>query len=295
MTISEQDIKDMSLFIAFTLVLLYAVACQACQGPLPSSCQEAYAVTPSGHYATVSGNVYCEMEEICGEVGWTRLGAYDFSDQEQSCPGSLRLYDENDGRGCGRATTNGASCDSIIFPSNGLSYTKVCGKILGYQYKTTDAFNQEFGGGDNDIESHYVDGVSVTHGAAGSRSHIFTLAAGVFEQAPQTSFDYSPYQCPCIPGSPQGPWVPGFVGTDYYCESGASVDDELRIFHTSDLLWDGEQCDGEEGDCCVQPHYPYFYKALGSATSDDIEVRVCADQETDDEDAVLEIAEIYVK
>ena len=282
----------MSLFIAFTLVLLYAVACQACH-PLPSSCQD---VAPSGYYATVSGNVYCEMEEICGEVGWTRLGAYDFSNQEQSCPGSLRLYDENGGRGCGRAATNGASCDSIIFPSNGLSYTKVCGKILGYQYKTTDAFNQQFGGGDNDIESHYVDGVSVTHGAAGSRSHIFTLAAGLFEQLPKNVYD--PFQCPCIPESPQQSLVPDFVGTDYYCEAGAktTVDGgELRKFHTSDLLWDGEQCDGEEGDCCKQDHYPYFYKALDSATSDDIEVRVCADQETNDEDAVLEIAEIYVK
>ena len=34
----------------------------------------------------------------------------------------------------------GGTCDSAFFPSNGHSYTHVCGKIVGYQKGVPDAF-----------------------------------------------------------------------------------------------------------------------------------------------------------
>ena len=45
------------------------------------------------------------------------------------------------------------------------------------------------------IDGYYVDGVSLTHGGAGSRQHIWTFAAGITENLMSTLFVSN--QCPC--------------------------------------------------------------------------------------------------
>ena len=52
----------------------------------------------------------------------------------------------------------------------------MCGRIRGYQFGGTVAFYYTQG-----IDGYYVDGVSLTHGGAGSRQHIWTFAAGATE------------------------------------------------------------------------------------------------------------------
>ena len=177
-------------------------------------------------------------------------------------------------RGCQRETTS--SNNSVTIPTSGISYSQVCGKVLGYPYRTLDAFNPEWTG-NRDIEDNYFDGISVTYGAAGSHQHIFSLA-GVGGDG--TS-------CPCAASSYSPDAQPDFVGDDYYCESGASGDD--------DILWDGEQCDGNEADCCTAPYMPFFYKDLGTSTTDDIELRILPDQSFTDENLYLLAYEFYVK
>ena len=51
------------------------------------------------------------------------------------------------------------------------SYSQVCGRVEGYQYGTPDAIQK----GDNhdNIDSYYVDGISLTRGSP--RQHIWTL------------------------------------------------------------------------------------------------------------------------
>ena len=66
------------------------------------------------------------------------------------------------------------------------------------------------GTGHNDINSHYVDGISLTHGSA--RQHIWTFMAGYYDNV-QNSY----YNCPCTQSSTQT--VQSFVGNDYFCES----------------------------------------------------------------------------
>ena len=69
-----------------------------------------------------------------------------------------------------------------------------------------------------------------------------------------------------------------------------SWDSRLYI---EDPLWDGEGCGGIEGPCCNVPNIPWFYKVFTSPTTDDIELRVCTDQATDDEDVPVGLYEIY--
>ena len=63
----------------------------------------------------------------------------DMTDPTTSCPSGW----QNNGyskRSCGRASSGGLTCDSAFFPVSGGPYTRVCGKIRGYQQRLTDAF-----------------------------------------------------------------------------------------------------------------------------------------------------------
>ncbi len=61
---------------------------------------------------------------------WTRIAHLDMTDPNQQCPANWRLNTEGSIRGCGRTTSR---CDSVVFPSNGRTYSRVCGKIIAYQ------------------------------------------------------------------------------------------------------------------------------------------------------------------
>ena len=50
------------------------------------------------------------------------------------------------------------------FDPNGINYTKLCGRAIGYQDATTDAFGHIVSPNEDSIDSNYVDGVSITCG-----------------------------------------------------------------------------------------------------------------------------------
>ena len=246
--------------------------------------------SPSGDYiiSTPNGDlkvVRCQMDHtFCGEGEWMRVGHLDMQNLIEICPAQFRLYEENGKRACGRPT-GGPGCASITFPTGGIRYTEVCGRVAGYQYASPDAVDHHIGTGHNDINSHYVDGISITHGSP-SRQHIWTYMAGV------TDSNSANYWCPCNEGSSVA--VQEFIGDSYYCESGA-VNGWGRQLYPDDVLWDGEQCTGREGPCCQFQDLPWFRKAIDGGSTDDIELRICADQPTHDEDVPISLYEIYVK
>ena len=257
---------------------------QSC-GTSYTSCKDVLTILPqatSGYYNLTMANgsiaiVYCNMEGCDGEGGWTRVAYLNMSDPSQQCPTELRLYTQGGVRACGRQISSGASCDSVTFSINAISYSSICGRVIGYQIGTSNVLDPY--NGHVLIDSPYVDGVSITHGSP--RQHIWTLMGGYNERG--TSI----HHCPCNIGSTAD--VPLFIGNDYFCES-----DPLQIF-ADDPLWDGEGCGGYEGPCCDAPGIPWFHKVLNSSTTDYIELRVCADQETDNEDTPIGLYEIYIK
>uniref|UniRef100_A0A1X7UD56 Fibrinogen C-terminal domain-containing protein n=1 Tax=Amphimedon queenslandica TaxID=400682 RepID=A0A1X7UD56_AMPQE len=108
----------------------------------PVSCKDVKAVlpnSPSGWYNLNNQNTYCNMEELCGSGGgWTRLAYLDMTDATQNCPSGFRLYQSGGVRACGRTNSSGGSCVSVQFPSNGISYSQICGRVTGYQYHSPD-------------------------------------------------------------------------------------------------------------------------------------------------------------
>ena len=237
--------------------------------------------SPTGYYYPNGRMVYCNMGELCGSGGgWTRLAYLDMSDSTESCPSGFKLYQSGGVRACGR--TNGG-CVSVTFPSNGISYSQVCGRVVGYEYGSADAVDSTIGTNQhNNINSYYVDGISITRGS--SRKHVWTLIAGLHEAS-----------CPCSKGSTQN--VQSFIGNDYFCESGNPATDGRfqEKLYVSDPLWDGEGCGSFEGKCCSAPGLPWFNKVLHAATTDYLELRVCGDEPSDNEDIPVSFYEIYVK
>ena len=165
----------------------------------------------------------------------------------------------------------------------------MCGKIRGYQFGVTGAFyhyTQGLG-----INGPYVDGVSLTHGGAGSRQHIWTFATGLSEVDPDTRL--LSYRCPCDTHNYDS--VPAFIGNDYFCESGLhSPWSGNFIFFPDDVLWDGQNCTSTS-TCCQLNNPPWFTKNLTSATADDIELRICTDNPPEEDDIPLELIELYVQ
>ena len=70
---------------------------------------------------------------------WTRIAHLNMSDPSQQCPSNWNLI-TTPVRGCRSSIATGPSCDSAMFPSGGQQYSRVCGRVNGYQQRNTDAF-----------------------------------------------------------------------------------------------------------------------------------------------------------
>ena len=116
---------------------------------ITSSCKDIKTVlpnSPTGYYHVNSRNIYCNMGELCGTGGgWTRLAYLDMSNSTVNCPTGFRLYQSGGVRACGRPVSSGGSCSSVQYPSNGISYSQICGRVVGYQYGSTDAVDTVYG------------------------------------------------------------------------------------------------------------------------------------------------------
>ena len=211
---------------------------------------------------------------------WKMVGYLDMTDPTQQCPDSWQKI-TSPRSSCGKKST--ALCDSLNITTSGASYTRVCGRFRGYQGGSPDAF----GSLRMNIETHYVDGVTVTYGSPGNRHHVYTYAAGVYELTSLNS-------CPCTVA---GIGVPVFVGSDFYCESGCPglSCTGLPQLYSPDVLWDRQQCGGNEGTCCDPPNIPWFCKTFPNPISEDLEIRICTDEGLDNENVAIESFELYIQ
>ena len=92
------------------------------------------------------------------------------NDSPQTCPSAWATIN-TPVRACGRRQYTSGSCDSVFYSTNSLSYTQVCGRINGYQFDSTNAFWSSVIANIG-LDSWYIDGVSLTHGPPGSRTHV---------------------------------------------------------------------------------------------------------------------------
>ena len=158
----------------------------------------------------------------------------------------------------------------------------MCGRVNAFQRGSTDAFYNSIEGRDPGLEGVYVDGVSLTHGDAGSRQHIWTFVAALYEMDPSYS---TRWVCPCTNTDFAWPHqVPAYIGNDYFCDTGnPGPAFSLTTVYTEDPLWDGEGC-GPTSTCCQFNTPPWFCTTLPQPTTDDIELRICGVEGASNED-----------
>ena len=250
-------------------------------------------------YQNLQNNLTHQLESIsdslehlpvhtCGGTGgWRRAVYLDMTDSSTTCPSGWQLTGYSK-RTCGRVSTGPRTCDSATFPVSGGEYTRVCGRIKAYQWGATVAFHSYHWEQRTTIDGAYVNGVSVTHGSP--QQHIWTFAAGISEGSPTPT-----WICPC--DASINLHVPPFVGEDYFCESGVNEawsGSRHYTFHSTDTLWDGEDC-LPSSTCCSQHNPPYFIKQLPTPTTDDIEARVCLTGPSSSANIAVELVELYVQ
>ena len=239
-----------------------------------ASCAALPPSSPSGYYWVRASNdspthVYCTMS--CGTLtgGWMRVAFLNMTNSSHLCPSCL--MERNDSlniRTCVRNEVS-AGCSSVELSTANIQYSNVCGRITAYQVGSPDDFRPS-----NDINSAYVDGVSLTHG--NPRQHIWTFAAaGRMDRI-------------CDPCRTES--RPASVGSDFFCDTGNPMPSSVTFdtFHSDNPLWNGDEC-AADNECCPTDNPPYFLKTLSQPTTDDIEVRVCRDEVRDNEDIALKL------
>ena len=262
-----------------------------------ASCKEIKELSPtapSGYYwlrgtGDSSVHMYCDMSRSCGGItgGWMRVTRLNMTNSSHTCPAGLKLL-TTPKRLCARVT-DVVGCSSATFNLHGVRYTHVCGKIIGYQQGTPDAFGPYNYNRGLTIDGNYMDGISLTHGR-NPRKHIWTFAAAVEE----VTITHPNGLCPCtnIHNTVTIP-IPPFVGSDYFCDTASETTVKYK-FYPDDPLWDGQGC-GRLNTCCSFNSPPWFMKELPSSTSDDIEMRLCTNSPRSNEDINVEVIELYVQ
>ena len=119
---------------------------------------------------------------------------------------------------------------------------------------------------------------------------VWTFAAALQEVL--TSYRQSLCPCTNIHNTVNIP-IPPYVGSDYFCDT-ASASHFQNKFYPDDPLWDGQGC-GRLNTCCSFNNPPWFMKELPSSTSEDIEMRLCANEARSNEDINFETVELYVQ
>ena len=143
-----------------------------------------------------------------GAGGWTGAVYLNMSDPNQQCPSNWTLI-TTPIRGCGFRATAYGQCDSVTYSVHGHTCSSVCGRILVYQRGLADAFYPAIVSNLDTIDTAYLSGVSLTHGPAHSRQHIWSFVGARHEQDPNY---YISVNCPCTNTNVSWPHqVPSFT------------------------------------------------------------------------------------
>ena len=238
---------------------------------------------PSGYYWLNATNepqlVYCSLNEnhSCSESDekWMHISYLNMSDPSAQCPDGWR---EVQSPICTCRRQFNMPVNSVNYTSFGIPYSRVCGRIIAYQFGTPEGFLGYTDQNRQTLNDAYVDGIAITFGHP--RNHIWAFAA--------TILNYP--TCSCT-GS--GNIVPPFVNGNHFCEVG--INNWEVNFVIDNPLWDGQECAAFTA-CSKFDNPPWFFKQLDRTTIEDIELRIMGNISKfnflEEEDTPVELIEI---
>ena len=260
----EHKIRQFLLSQSATILgrTLPAASCDHIKEVDPSRSSGYYLINPNNGtgYELSAETFYCQMNESCGEGGWTRLVFINASDTSTQCPRGLRTVSSTK-RVCRKSVSTG--CSSATFPSRGVQYTEVCGRLTGYARSSPDAFR-----------SSLPDGITITHGS--NNRHLWSYVA-----------DHYPCGACNKPGN-------AVVGRHYYCDSATNSASFRRSHDYWDQhLWGTSECVPRSGAACCGDG-GWFHRHV-PPSRDELSVRLCVNSPFSDEEVYADLVEIYVK
>ena len=241
-----------------------------------NSCEELGKLSllfPSGIYRVRSYKCsfihkYCSTNRVASCRGvpgnWRRIAYLNTNENPVSCPDNFEVRDPNSNPPLCRRTNPNKGCSSVTYPSNGMSYSQVCGTVRIHAAGTPDGFITFRD------RSMYVDGVYFTHGVSSSRNHIWTYSAA-------TAYGNTRGCSPCYFQKPMN-----MPGKNYTCITLHC--DIINCYQG--VLW------GNATQLCFGNGT--FYRQLSESTTDNIEMRVCRDERRSNEDIFISFVELFV-
>ena len=223
------------------------------------------------------------MYMTCGDIqgGWRQIA--DIQSGENCPPSWKSLTIPGTSIKACRSGQDAAGIYSATYSTNASctgGFQHFCGKVVGIQKGSTDAFRFE-----NQIDNAYLDGLSFTYGTP--RKHLWSLAIGWSTTANRL---YSA-NCPC--SKYPGRFPLSFVRNHFYCDSGSTQRPDISVYYTNNPVWDGIGCSSEYS-CCAQAGMPYFYRNLPVPVNEDIEVRLAVSDVYAHEAVIIKTMELYV-
>ena len=92
-----------------------------------------------------------------------RVANVNMTKTSSSCPAGLDKVTSPKSL-CRKRVNTG--CSSVEFSTHAVPFSKVCGRVIGIQYYTIDAFHPYYTNQGRTIDDSYVDGVSITHSSS---------------------------------------------------------------------------------------------------------------------------------
>ena len=224
-----------------------------------------------------------ESKALGSHEGWTLIVHFELPGTAD-CPIPWATISVGNKTYCG-LLTDGSGCSSVTF-NTPIPYNQTRGMVRGYQKGTTDGFRASQDDGYR-INEPYVDGVSITLGDEPHRRHVWTYAAGLTKNSNRPNNN-----CPCA--VTPGPDAPSFVGENYYCSSGSPHYPDKGTIYTEDPLWQGNDCTNNRDSCCTNVGLPWFHRVFPTTQYDDIEVRICYNQDYSDEAVLIDKLVLYI-
>lgn len=149
-------------------------------------------------------SVSCDMTRNGG--GWTSMASYDYA-TDSTPPGSFSTISNAWSTPSSWAAMSGSGVRSVGFSvTPSFAWKQAMIDLQGVNVSTPDGFCNSYSTR-NTVEDQYVDGFSLTFGSAGSRQHIYTIAAAL-------------RNADCTPTS--GVNRSGFIGSNYSVQTGTS-------------------------------------------------------------------------
>ncbi len=259
-----------------------------------TSCSDIPREKPSGEFwiqNTKTGGspmkVFCDMTKTCCNTtgGWTRVANIDMRDPNQTCPSGFTLIKREYPplRTCGRHG-DGFGCRRTQFQVPQENYSRVCGRVIGYQKGSSRGFSTGFSS-----SIIFIDGAWLTLANDNTDPDIIWS----FVVARDETTNSTEYICPCTRPNLIVNSVPSVFRQDYFCDTGSREAATDVLFYDMDPLWDGQGCGGSS-TCCQFNNPPWFCKQLPHSSSDDIELSMCNRAVAIEGDSPLEIIELYV-